>query len=136
VINLLRYDDLKKSGLVGSRPTLGRWIKEQGFPPGRLLGAKTRVWTEEEINTWFASRSTKEDAGSENVVVSLDRVRTQLIDTINFEDVSLDVLASAEEIILELHNEISAARESATAPATALSTSSLLKNHNDKLEAL
>ena len=27
-----------------------------GFPLGRLLGPGTRVWTEDEINEWLASR--------------------------------------------------------------------------------
>jgi predicted DNA-binding transcriptional regulator AlpA len=53
---LLRFGDLKRIGLVGNRPTLKRRIESQGFPPGRLLGPNTRVWTEGEIELWFVSR--------------------------------------------------------------------------------
>jgi predicted DNA-binding transcriptional regulator AlpA len=53
---LLRFRDLKARGLVNNWVTLNRWIQEQGFPPGRLLGPNTRVWTEAEIEAWVASR--------------------------------------------------------------------------------
>ena len=53
---LLRFRDLKEIGLVKNWPTLKRRIKNQGFPPGRLLGPATRVWTENEVELWFVSR--------------------------------------------------------------------------------
>jgi predicted DNA-binding transcriptional regulator AlpA len=53
---LLRYSDLKALGIVNNRVTLGRLIKTQGFPPGKLLGQNTRVWPEGGVQTWLNSR--------------------------------------------------------------------------------
>ena len=53
---LLRFADLKARGIVNNWPSLKRWIDREGFPPGRKLAANTRVWTEEEIEAWLASR--------------------------------------------------------------------------------
>jgi predicted DNA-binding transcriptional regulator AlpA len=61
----LRFRDLKTRGIVNNWTTLRRWIKEGRFPPGRLIGPNTRVWTEEEIERWIASCPTtaKKEAG-------------------------------------------------------------------------
>ena len=65
---LLRFRDLKRIGLVRNWPTLKRRIESQGFPPGRLLGPNTRVWTEGEVELWFAGRPEHlEDPPPENV---------------------------------------------------------------------
>lgn len=53
---LLRFNDLKARGIVRNHPTLSRWIKEEGFPPGRLLGPNTRAWRESEVEAWLDSR--------------------------------------------------------------------------------
>jgi predicted DNA-binding transcriptional regulator AlpA len=53
---LLRFADLRERGIVMNWPTLQRWIREEGFPPGRLLGKNTRAWTEQEIADWIESR--------------------------------------------------------------------------------
>ena len=53
---LLRFANLKARGIVSNHVTLKRWIETEGFPPGRLLGPNTRVWTEAEIEAWVASR--------------------------------------------------------------------------------
>ena len=53
---LLRFDDLRERRIVRNRTTLYRWIKEQNFPPGALIGANSRVWTEEEIEAWLAAK--------------------------------------------------------------------------------
>ena len=55
---LLRYSNLFDKGIVTSWMQLGRLIDQQGFPTGRLLSANTRVWTEDEVNEWLASRPT------------------------------------------------------------------------------
>jgi predicted DNA-binding transcriptional regulator AlpA len=55
----LRFRDLKASGLVDNRTTLQRWIQQQRFPPGRLLGPNVRVWSDTEIFAWLASRPAK-----------------------------------------------------------------------------
>lgn len=54
---LYRMKDLARVG-VKNYPTLKRWQETQGFPIGRLLGINTRVWTEEELLTWWNSRPT------------------------------------------------------------------------------
>jgi predicted DNA-binding transcriptional regulator AlpA len=52
---LLRFRDLK-SVEITNWPTLQRRIKNDNFPPGRYLGANSRVWTAEEVEAWWASR--------------------------------------------------------------------------------
>ena len=52
---LLRMRDLKERNIVHNWPTLLRWIDENGFPPGRLVGPNTRAWTEAEIENYLAS---------------------------------------------------------------------------------
>ena len=51
----LRYRDLQERGIVPNRGTL----RDQGFPPGRLVGPNTRLWNETEITAWLASRPTE-----------------------------------------------------------------------------
>jgi predicted DNA-binding transcriptional regulator AlpA len=52
----LRFRNLVDRGLFKNRQELRRLQETQGFPRGRLLGPNTRIWTEEEINTYVASR--------------------------------------------------------------------------------
>ena len=54
----IKLADLKARHIVENWPTLSRRIREEGFPPGRLLGPNTRAWTEAEIDEWLASRPT------------------------------------------------------------------------------
>ena len=54
---LLRFKHLKERRVVNNRATLGRWIKNQGFPPGFLLGPNSRAWTEDSVNAWLANRA-------------------------------------------------------------------------------
>ena len=54
----LRYRDLKDRGLFKNRVTLALWIRDQGFPPGRLAWSNTRLWDEAEIAAWLVSRPT------------------------------------------------------------------------------
>jgi predicted DNA-binding transcriptional regulator AlpA len=53
---LLRFSDLKKRGIISNWPTLHRWIKFEGFPPGMLLGPNSRAWTDDEVAEWIAKR--------------------------------------------------------------------------------
>jgi hypothetical protein len=55
---LLYFADLRARRIVKNYTTLNRWIKEQGFPAGRLLGPNTRAWVESEVDAWIASRPT------------------------------------------------------------------------------
>jgi predicted DNA-binding transcriptional regulator AlpA len=52
---LLRFPDLAQYGIT-NHPTLKRWIKTRGAPPGRWLGANTRVWEKAEWDEWLANR--------------------------------------------------------------------------------
>jgi hypothetical protein len=51
---LLRFRDLKHVG-IRNWPSLKRRVEKDGFPAGRYIGG-SRVWTEEEVLTWFNSR--------------------------------------------------------------------------------
>jgi predicted DNA-binding transcriptional regulator AlpA len=53
---LLRFPDLKARRIVNNWPTLIRWIKEQGFPAGIMLGPNTRAWFEQEVDDWLERR--------------------------------------------------------------------------------
>ena len=53
---LLRFRNLKDRGIVNSWPQLKRLQELHGFPLGRLLSPNVRVWTEEEIDAYIASR--------------------------------------------------------------------------------
>jgi predicted DNA-binding transcriptional regulator AlpA len=55
---LLRFGDLVALGLVNNRQTLKNWIRDRGFPRGRLVGPNSRVWPEREIEAWLSSRPT------------------------------------------------------------------------------
>lgn len=52
----LRFKDLVERGIVRNRVTLYRWIRDNGFPPGVLLGPNTRAWPEDEIDAWIERR--------------------------------------------------------------------------------
>jgi predicted DNA-binding transcriptional regulator AlpA len=55
-----RFRELKAMGIVGSWPTLLRWIAAGTFPPGVWLGPNVRAWAKADIDAWIASRpSTK-----------------------------------------------------------------------------
>jgi predicted DNA-binding transcriptional regulator AlpA len=53
-----RFDDLARAGIVKNRVTLYRWIKNEGFPGGVMLGPNTRAWLKDEIDRWCSSRVT------------------------------------------------------------------------------
>jgi predicted DNA-binding transcriptional regulator AlpA len=54
----IRFADLVDRGIVRNWPTLGRLIKNLGFPPGVLLGENTRGWDEAKVEAWLAARPT------------------------------------------------------------------------------
>jgi predicted DNA-binding transcriptional regulator AlpA len=49
-VKLLRYNDLVERGVVASRMTLWRLIREYDFPAGKLITPNARAWDEEEVN--------------------------------------------------------------------------------------
>jgi predicted DNA-binding transcriptional regulator AlpA len=58
----LRFSDLKQLGIVENRVTLGNWIRDHGFPVGRLTGPNTRTWDEPAVAKWLATRPTEREA--------------------------------------------------------------------------
>jgi hypothetical protein len=62
MMKFFRYAALKAAGLVNNWGQLKKLVEEENFPPGRLIGPNTRVWTEEEIQAWIASRPTARKA--------------------------------------------------------------------------
>jgi hypothetical protein len=52
----LRFEDLRRKGIVNSWPGLRHLQLHEGFPIGKLLGPQTRVWTAAEVNAWLAHR--------------------------------------------------------------------------------
>ena len=61
-----RYSDLKARNIVNNRMTLWRWIQDNGFPEGILLGPNTRAWSVPEVRKWLNTRkSHKPTSGSE-----------------------------------------------------------------------
>ncbi len=61
-MKLIRFKQLKERGVVTNRVTLGRWIRDQGFPPGFLLGPNSRAWTEDSVDAWLAARAAETEA--------------------------------------------------------------------------
>jgi hypothetical protein len=55
-VQWLRYADLVNRGILNNRQTLKNWIKQQGFPAGRLIGPNSRAWSAVEIERWLDSR--------------------------------------------------------------------------------
>ena len=57
-MNWLVKDDLSElKKLPESWTALNRLIREEGFPPGRIIG-RNRIWLEQEVDDWLLSRST------------------------------------------------------------------------------
>ena len=52
---LMRYEDLRASGIVKTWHTLNKYIDERGFPPGRMIG-RFRTWTVAEVMAWVESQ--------------------------------------------------------------------------------
>jgi hypothetical protein len=66
--NYLRFEDLRQRGIVGNRVTLGAWIRNHGFPAGLLAGPNSRLWPEDAVEQWLASRPTAPKASSKREV--------------------------------------------------------------------
>jgi predicted DNA-binding transcriptional regulator AlpA len=56
VPRFLRLSDLQERGIAMTHQAVRHMQKNEGFPPGRLLGPGTRVWTVSEINEWLEGR--------------------------------------------------------------------------------
>ncbi len=61
-MKFLRYPDLVAKGVVRSRMTLWRLIQDEGFPPGVLISPNARVWDEDAVSAWIASRPSAKKA--------------------------------------------------------------------------
>ena len=60
-MKLLRFEDLRKQGIVRTWNTLNNWIDTRGFPPGRMIG-RFRTWTEAEVMAWIERQPTSKIA--------------------------------------------------------------------------
>lgn len=58
----LRFRDLQELGIVNSRMTLHRLVKNHNFPIGVMLTPNSRAWPESSIDEWLASRPTAKKA--------------------------------------------------------------------------
>jgi hypothetical protein len=56
VPHFLRLKDLQERGIAMTHQAVRHMQIHEGFPPGRLLGPGTRVWSVTEINEWLDSR--------------------------------------------------------------------------------
>lgn len=71
-MKLIRYNDLVEMGIVASRMTLWRLIREHGFPEGILITPNARAWDLADVNLWISSRpaarkaSTRKSARSDS----------------------------------------------------------------------
>jgi predicted DNA-binding transcriptional regulator AlpA len=59
MVTYLRFRELKARGIISNWPTLKNRIEKHGFPPGQKLGPNTRVWREDEVQSWLDSRTTE-----------------------------------------------------------------------------
>ncbi len=57
----LRYADLVERQIVNNRTTLSRWIRDNGFPPGILLGPNSRAWGNDLVEAWLADRAAERE---------------------------------------------------------------------------
>ena len=53
---LVRFPGLRERGIVQNRTTLGRWIRELGFPKPIHLGPNSRAWRLSEVEEWVRQR--------------------------------------------------------------------------------
>lgn len=58
----IRYDELKRRGIVSNRSTLSRWIRQGLFPRPVRLGPGTVAWPETAVSEWEASRPVVREA--------------------------------------------------------------------------
>ncbi len=58
----LRYADLVERQIVNNRTTLSRWIRDNSFPPGVLLGPNTRAWPADQVDAWLEARAVEREA--------------------------------------------------------------------------
>ncbi len=57
----LRYADLFERQIVNNRTTLSRWIRDNGFPRGVLLGPNSRAWRDDLVEAWLAARAAERE---------------------------------------------------------------------------
>jgi predicted DNA-binding transcriptional regulator AlpA len=61
-LELLRFKDLRRLGVVSSWPQLRYMQERYGFPTGLLLGANSRAWRAIDVERWLASRPSEPSA--------------------------------------------------------------------------
>lgn len=73
-LRFVRFNDLVAAGIVKNWVTLGRMIKEKGFPAGLLLGPNMRAWEVDKVEAWLAARPTATKI-PENAIRARERKR-------------------------------------------------------------
>jgi predicted DNA-binding transcriptional regulator AlpA len=66
-MRLLRFDDLVALGVVSNRMTLSRWIENNKFPSGILLGPNSLAWRESDVHAWIESRAVDAEAAASHL---------------------------------------------------------------------
>jgi hypothetical protein len=54
-----RFRDLKALGIAPNWPTLLNWIRKHGFPPGKLVSPRIRMWSRAEVQGWLDRQSSE-----------------------------------------------------------------------------
>jgi len=55
-IQVLRFEDLKRAGICKDWSGLKYLIDRCGFPPGFVLGARSRAWMADTVSAWLKAR--------------------------------------------------------------------------------
>jgi predicted DNA-binding transcriptional regulator AlpA len=55
-LELLRFKDLRRLGVVSSWPQLRRMQEFENFPSGFLLGPNSRAWRVADVEEWLGKR--------------------------------------------------------------------------------
>jgi hypothetical protein len=54
-----RFRDLRDLGIVPNWVTLADWIRNRGFPPGKLVSPRIRIWSRSSVQDWLDSQSSE-----------------------------------------------------------------------------
>jgi prophage regulatory protein len=61
-MEIYRFFDLKRLGIVNNRMTLRRWIATESFPKSVQLGPNSVGWLRVEVDQWVVRRAAMRQA--------------------------------------------------------------------------